>query len=235
MTKEPVKYACPYCDLDLDARDALKEHIETAHPSVPVWGREVYPPPKGVGFIDVDVMKCTGCGLCAEACSMQHHGVINKNLARIYVRNFLLPLPKAIIVTCSQCQEEERPCDKACPLSPPAIYFDEKTLHMVIDGDRCTGCLACRDACGTEAIRFEPGMSDIPFVCDLCDTENTGERNPRCVKVCPTTALYYHNRVERIRPLRDSSRKSSDEKASMVARRLYPLTRESIAYPAWRP
>ena len=235
MTKEPVKYACPYCDLDLDTRDALKEHIETAHTSVPVWGREVYPPPKGVGFIDVDVMKCTGCGLCAEACSMQHHGVINKNLARIYVRNFLLPLPKAIIVTCSQCQEEERPCDKACPLSPPAIYFDEKTLHMVIDGDRCTGCLACRDACGTEAIRFEPGMSDIPFVCDLCDTENTGERNPRCVKVCPTTALYYHNRVERIRPLRDSSRKSSDEKAAMVARRLYPLTRESIAYPAWRP
>ena len=45
----------------------------------------------------------------------------------------------------------------------------------------------------------------------------------------------YKNVVERIRPLRDSSRKSSDEKAAMVARRLYPLTRESLAHPAWRP
>ena len=28
---------------------------------------------------------------------------------------------------------------------------------------------------------------------------------------------------------------SSDEKAEMVAKRLYPLTRESIAYPPWSP
>jgi len=235
MTQEIVKYLCPYCDQELDSRSNLKSHVETSHPSTPVWGREVYPPPRGVAFIDADVMKCVGCGLCAEACSMQHFGVINKDFARIYVRNFLLPLPKAVIVTCSQCQLEERPCEKACPLSPPAIYFDEKTLHMVVDDDRCTGCLLCRDACGTEAIRYNPDISDKPFVCDLCDIEGTGERDPQCIKICPTTALYFHNRVERVRPLRDSSRKSSDEKAGMIARRLYPLTKESIAYPPWRP
>ena len=103
-----IKYACPYCDQELDNRNALKKHVETAHPPAQVWGREVYPPPKGVAFIDADIMKCVGCGLCAEACSMQHFGVINKDYARIYVRNFLLPLPKAIIVTCCQCQAEER-------------------------------------------------------------------------------------------------------------------------------
>lgn len=235
MTPEVIKYACPYCEQEMDSLGLLKEHLEKNHPPETVWGREVYPPPRAEAFIDCDVMRCIGCGLCAEACSMQHYGVINKDYARIYLRNFLLPIPKAITVTCSQCQAEERLCEKACPESPPAIYFDEKTLHMVVDEDRCTGCLLCRDACGTEAVRVNPDVSDKPFVCDLCDTENTGERNPQCVKICPTTALYYHNRMERIRPLRDSSRKSSDEKAGIVARRLYPLTRDSIAYPPWHP
>ncbi len=166
---------------------------------------------------------------------MHHFGKINKDVARIFVRNFLLPLPKAIVVTCAQCQDEERPCEKACPQSPPAIRFDKKTLHMVIDKDACTGCLACRDACGSEAIRFEPDVQDTPFVCDLCDKDNTGARDPQCAQICPTSALLYHDRVERIRTIRDIYRRSSDAKAEMVARRLYPLTRESIASPPWQP
>ncbi len=219
--------------------DTLRTHLETEHPpkadAAQVWGREIYPQPTGVAFIDSDVMKCTGCGLCAEACSMRHYGVINKDLARIYVRKFLLPLPKAIVVTCAQCQAEERECEKACPVSPPAIYFDEKTLHMVINEESCTGCLVCMDACGTEAIRLNRDESDIPFVCDLCDVDNTGERNPRCVEICPTTALYFQDQEDRGRPLRDTFRRSADEKAEMVAKRLYPLTKDSLAYPPWRP
>jgi Fe-S-cluster-containing hydrogenase component 2 len=89
-------------------------------------------------------MKCVGCGLCQEACSMHHFGVINKDYARIYVRKFLLPMSKAIVVTCCQCQAEERACEKACPVSPPAIHFDDKTLHIVVDTDRCTTILAYR-------------------------------------------------------------------------------------------
>jgi Fe-S-cluster-containing dehydrogenase component len=239
LTQEVIKYVCPYCNQESATISELRTHLETAHPgrvqTEPAWGREVYPPPEGVAFIDSDVMKCCGCGLCAQACSMHHYGVINKDYARIYMCKYLLPLPKAIIVTCSQCQLEERLCEKACPVIPPAIYFDEESLHMVIDEDRCTGCLACQKACDTEAIRFNQDVSNKPFVCDLCDTNNTGERNPQCVQICPTTALYFHNRDERGRPLRDMSRRSSDEKAKMVAKRLYPLTRESIAYPPLRP
>ncbi len=239
MTEKVLKFVCPYCNNDFETVNTLRDHLETVHSTKedtgPVWGREIYPPPTGVAFIDSDVMKCTGCGLCAEACSMRHFGVINKDLARIYVRKYLLPLPKAIVVTCSQCQAEERLCEKACPITPPAIYFDEKTLHMVINEESCTGCMACQEACGTEAIRVNSDESNLPFVCDLCDLDNTGERNPQCVQICPTTALYFHDQDERGRPLRDTFRRSADEKAEMVARRLYPLTRDSLAYPPWQP
>ena len=126
MVEEIVKFACPYCKEEFNLLDEFKSHLETVHTpkpkSEPVWGREIYPPPKGTAFIDSDVMKCVGCGLCAEACSMRHFGVINKDFARIYVRKFLLPLPKAIIVTCSQCQEEERPCEDACPTDPYRFF-----------------------------------------------------------------------------------------------------------------
>ncbi len=113
------------------------------------WGKENFVYPRGPAFIEPDEMKCTGCGICQMACSMHHFGVINKDLARIQVRKYGLPVSKGIQVTCSQCQDEERQCDKACPLDPPAIHFDKKTLHMVIDNDRCLGesCLRCREAC----------------------------------------------------------------------------------------
>jgi Fe-S-cluster-containing hydrogenase component 2 len=234
-----VNHVCPYCEKQYKSLRDLREHLEEKHITKesiePVWGREIYPPPSGVAFIDSDVMKCVGCGLCAEACSMKHFGIINKDFARIFVGKFLLPLPKAVVVTCSQCQKEERPCEDACPVTPSAIRFDEKTLHMIIDQDSCTGCLKCQSACGTEAIRFNPEASDKPLVCDLCDTDNIGARDPQCVKICPTTALYFQNQDERGRPLRDMSRRSAREKAEMVSKRLYPLTKESIAYPPWRP
>ncbi len=238
MAEKIIKYVCPYCNQEADSTGALKAHLETAHPPKtppPIWGRELYPAPKGVGFICPDDIKCVGCGLCAEACSMKHFGVLNKDYARIYVRKFLLPISKAIVVTCCQCQKEERKCEQACPQSPSAITYDEKTQHMLIDKERCTGCLACQDACGTEAIRENSDISETPLVCDLCDVNDTGERDPQCVKICPTGAIQFINKDDRGRPLRDSLRKGSNEKAELIAKRIYPLTRDSVTYPPMRP
>ena len=200
------------------------------------WGKENYPYPRGPAFIECDEMKCVGCGICQMACSMQHFGVINKDLARIQVRKYLLPISKGIQVTCSQCQEEERECQKACPLDPPAIYFDNDLLHMVLDQERCLGqdCLLCREACSAKAIRNHPLLSPKPFVCDLCDTENNGNRDPQCVNVCPTGALLFKDLGGRSNPIRDVMRKHDDEKAEMIARRLYPLPKDSMWQPGWR-
>jgi carbon-monoxide dehydrogenase iron sulfur subunit len=200
------------------------------------WGQENYPYPAGVAFIECDEMKCVGCGICQMACSMQHFGVINKDLARIEVRKYLLPIPKAVQVTCSQCQEEERECQKACPLDPPAIYFDNDSLHMVIDQKRCLGqkCLLCREACSAKAIKIYPSVSPTPFVCDLCDTENNGNRDPQCVNVCPTGALYFKELAPFAYSIRDLTRKQTREKAELIAKRLYPLPKESMWEPGWR-
>jgi Fe-S-cluster-containing dehydrogenase component len=198
------------------------------------WGKENYPYPTEVAFIECDEMKCVGCGICQMACSMHHFGLINKDLSRIQISKHLLPLSKGIQVTCSQCQEEERTCQKACPLTPPAVYYDDDLLHMVIDQDRCLGeqCLFCREACSAKAIRNHPRLSPKPFVCDLCDKENNGQRDPQCINVCPTGALYFKDLKARgLYPIRDMMRKSASEKAALIARRLYPLPKDIM----WQP
>lgn len=202
------------------------------------WGKENYPYPSGAAFIECDELKCVGCGICQMACSMRHFGVINKELSRIQVRKYLVPLPKAVQVTCVQCPPEERECEKACPLKKsPAIYFDKDSLHMVVDEERCLGqkCLLCRKACSANAIRVYPSRTPNPFLCDLCDPENSGNREPQCVNVCPYGALYFKSSSERYGYLmNDIMRKHADEKAELIAKRLYPLKRESMFNPRWR-
>ena len=204
----------------------------TAVPQQPAtegWGMEHYPYPKGQAFIEADEMKCQGCGICQMACSMFHFGVINKDLARIQVHHYLLPLPKSVQVTCCQCPDEERACTKACPLTPPAIDFDKKLLHMTVDAQRCLGekCNQCGEACPAHAIRFYTPVTKEALVCDLC--EKDGVRKPSCVDVCPSNALYFKWET----PV-DNWRRDGETKADLIARRLYPLTKVDMAKPGWR-
>lgn len=212
---------------------------EKMKPKAAGWGgKDNYPDPPGPAYVECDEMKCTGCGICQMACSMKHHGVINKDLSRIQVRKYLLPLPKAIPITCLQCADDaERQCEKACPRKPPAIHLDKKTLHMVIDTDRCLGkkCLLCQKACSANAIRINLDVSPHPFVCDLCDTQNNGDRRPECVNICPCNALRFLNSLDFFYHISapDLFQIPPDEKAELISSRLYPLNKTRIGYPGW--
>src|SRR5680860_1423163 len=70
---------------------------------------------------------------------MYHYGIINRELSRIRIFRYLLPLPKSVQNVCSQCREEERECQKACPEDPPVIHSDEGLKPLLVDEDRCLG------------------------------------------------------------------------------------------------
>ena len=188
------------------------------------WGIEKIPYPKGVAYISARWDLCVGCGACEAACSMFHYGVINRELSRIRIYRYLLPLPKSVQNVCSQCPEKERECQKACPEDPPVIHYDPERFHMVVDEDRClgSGCGQCRDACPAQVPRFYPPEQDVSMVCDLC--EKDGQRRPQCVEICPTQALEFvspkiPHHLERIHP---------DMKAASLANRLYPLPKDRV-------
>jgi ferredoxin len=83
------------------------------------WGIENLPFPKGLALIEARWDLCIGCGFCEVACSMFHYGIINRELSRIRVYRYLLPAPKSVQNVCCQCSDQERECQKACPLDPP--------------------------------------------------------------------------------------------------------------------
>ena len=191
------------------------------------WGIENLPFPEGSAYIQARWDLCIGCGMCEIACSMYHYGVMNRGLSRIRIYRYLLPLPKAVQNVCCQCPEQERECEKACPLDPPAIYYEEKLLHMKVDKDRCLGhkCSKCQEACPAKVPRFYPPEYDHVLVCDLC--ERDGERRPQCVEVCPTSALeflapLFPQHLDRVHP---------DEKAECLSKRFYPLSKDKIQIP----
>ncbi len=186
------------------------------------WGVENHPYPKGVAYIHTREDLCVGCGICEMACSFFHFGVINRELSRIRIHRYFTPIPKAVQNVCSQCEDNERECEKACPLEPPVIRYDGDLMHMVVDTSRClgAGCARCLEACTADVPRFTP-EHDYPLVCDLCEKE--GVRMPQCVEVCPGYALEYKREqfpryLDRIHP---------DEKAESFSRRLYPLPRNA--------
>jgi Fe-S-cluster-containing hydrogenase component 2 len=186
------------------------------------WGQEKLPYPKSFAYIQTRWDLCTGCGICEAACSMHHYGVINPELSRIRIYRYMLPIPKSVQNVCVHCREEERECQKACPQDPPVIHYDESAMHMKVDLERCLGsaCGLCRDACPAEVPHFYSPDYDYSMVCDLC--EKNGQRQPRCVQVCPYGALEYlvppfagyPHHLERIHP---------DEKAKALSQRLHPL------------
>ncbi len=178
---------------------------------------------KGVAYISQRWDLCVSCGLCEVACSMFHHEVINRELSRVRVYRYFTPLPKGFPVICCQCRREERECEKACPIKPPVIHYDEEDHHMKVDIDRCLGkkCGRCRQACPAQIPRFYPPLANYSIVCDLC--EKDGERKPQCVIVCPTGALEFKSpefpqHMERIHP---------NERAEIIAKKFYPLAKDT--------
>lgn len=114
------------------------------------------------GIVAIDVVKCTGCGLCVEACPKmtlemmpRHHRVVLSCTTRDKGKS----VKSVCTVGCIQCKL----CIKECPAK--AIYFDANSV-ITVDHAACSaygpGCEEiCVAVCPTDILHM-PGMRPDP-------------------------------------------------------------------------
>jgi Fe-S-cluster-containing hydrogenase component 2 len=122
-------------------------------------------------IIVTDIEKCTGCKLCALACSLAHYKSFSLQNSRLSVKNdeaTNLNIP----FICEHCGEHF--CAYACPTG--AIGYNEKLGIFVVEREKCTGCALCVKACPYKGIKLDKDC--VAIKCDLCGND------PECVKYC---------------------------------------------------
>ena len=122
---------------------------------------------------------CTGCRLCAAACSTVNQGVANYRKGAILVRQDLFERYEFQSL-CRHC--EPAPCMDACMTG--CLTRDSETGAVVHDAQRCVGCQMCMMVCPYDAIGRDKERS-VAVKCNLC----SDREQPACVEVCPTEAL----------------------------------------------
>ncbi len=129
----------------------------------------------------VDAQKCVGCRTCESYCTLKHSGLSNPARGRIHVVKWEADAVY-VPINCRRC--ESPACEAACPKH--ATHRDFATGAMVVDAQRCIGCLSCLFACPFGATFADPTNGEV-LKCDLCDGD------PTCVKVCPAGALAFED------------------------------------------
>jgi carbon-monoxide dehydrogenase iron sulfur subunit len=128
---------------------------------------------------------CTGCELCAAACSVTKFKVNNPRKSGIIIKRDLFERYEVQHI-CRHC--EEPPCVEACISG--AMTKNAQSGLVEHDSSKCVGCWSCMTACPYDAIvqiRLEAEDRMVAFKCDGCPERDT----PACVEVCPTEALVY--------------------------------------------
>ena len=134
-----------------------------------------------------NIYKCLGCKSCEFACALGHSN--SKDLF-LYIKNKENTKPAVKVgfvdnknypIACRHCKDH--PCIDAC--ISVALSYDEKKGKVIHNKERCVGCWMCVMVCPFGAIR--PDKTErVPVRCDFCE----GEDEPRCIKACPTGAIF---------------------------------------------
>src|SRR4030067_1526530 len=128
-------------------------------------------------FVSVDPSKCTGCGICEYACTLEK-GETVWNPLRSRIRVIRMTPLLNFALGCRFCEDAQ--CVKACP--EKALVQSEKPGVLMVKEKKCKGCDWCIQACphGGITIHSDTGKA---IACDLCEGE------PKCVEFCPEEAL----------------------------------------------
>jgi Fe-S-cluster-containing hydrogenase component 2 len=128
-------------------------------------------------FVSVDPGKCTGCGICEYACTLEKgENIWNPIRSRIRVVRMTPMFNFAL--ACRFCEDAK--CVTACP--EKALAQSDKTGILMVKEKKCKGCDWCIQACPHGGITLHPDTG-LAVACDLCEGE------PKCVEFCPEEAL----------------------------------------------
>jgi anaerobic carbon-monoxide dehydrogenase iron sulfur subunit len=126
---------------------------------------------------------CIDCHVCELACSFSHSQEFSMSNSR--VKTIKYPREEVTVPEiCLQCVDAA--CVQSCPAT--AIYVDESIGAVLIDYERCVGCMSCVGGCPFGNMLTDPEAIGYVFKCDLCFGD------PVCAKFCPTGALVYTER-----------------------------------------
>ena len=133
---------------------------------------------------------CLGCHLCEYNCAFANSGM--KDMAElkgkpIFPRIHIEGDDKiSYAVSCRHCT------DPICVMSCIAGAISKRDGVVVIDKNKCVGCLTCVLVCPYGALA--PSESGAMQKCELCTTNSRGE--PACAAGCPNHAIVFEQRGE---------------------------------------
>ena len=155
--------------------------------------------PKG---LLIDISKCVGCRLCAQACaeannlpkeealqlSATHYTVVQGyNNDATYVRRL-----------CMHCNDAT--CVSACLVG---AFRKTETGAVVYDEAKCIGCRYCMQACPFEVPRYEwTSLSPRVQKCKMCYERVAGGAQTACAEACPTGATLFGDREDLVKEAR---------------------------------
>ena len=132
---------------------------------------------------------CLGCHLCEYNCAYANSGLSSMAKlkgVKIYPRIRVEGDDSiSYAVSCRHCTDPI--CIKSCISG--ALSRDENGT-VVIDHERCVGCLTCVLVCPYGAVTQDGEGAAVK--CELCLKNSSGE--PACVKGCPNNAIVYEER-----------------------------------------
>lgn len=179
-----------------------------------------YDPTKHQWLMAIDVNRCIGCGLCAEACKKENQ-VPEGPYYRTWIERYVITRPKPgahsprgeTLVDSPNggmrgSKEPSVPKEeilqtffvpKLCNLCahspcvqvcPVGATFDAPDGAVLIDPKYCIGCGFCIQAC-PYGCRFLSPVTKTAEKCTLCYHRITRGLKPACVEVCPTQARIF--------------------------------------------
>jgi Fe-S-cluster-containing dehydrogenase component/coenzyme F420-reducing hydrogenase gamma subunit len=189
----------------------------------------------------IDLRKCIGCQACTVACKAENltpQGVHWNRVLKVEdgeypnTKRLFIPLP------CMHCEDPS--CVAVCPTG--ASYKRPDGIVM-IDYDRCIGCMYCIGACPygvrtyidevkpyfpsgglsqIEQYRNGEHRSGVVEKCDFCIQRVENGLEPACVQTCPPRARYFG----------DLDDPQSEVSRIVKARNAVQLLRESNTNPS---